>query len=294
VLTLTFLGVGSAFAKRNFQSNALIEAWSISPDHQEAADDTLLIDFGTTGPLALHQLMVKPGFSYLDHNGVAHYPAIRCIFITHLHSDHIGGLEELVGMNVHCFADREAGGDFKPQLIGAPDVLANLWEHSLKGGLGALAGRPASLTDYFNVLAIHPPGRGEPDRFTMLDRYAFTLFPTDHIRLKRKYDWPSFGLLVTDHHSGDTVCYSGDARFDPQMMGEMMAAAKLNFHEVQLEDQTEPVHAMLSQLRTLPADVRKKTILYHYDDTWDCDAYNFVADEFAGFAQPQQRYTLFA
>ena len=293
MLTLTFLGVGSAFAKRNFQSNALIEAWSASPDRQKAPDDTLLVDFGTTGPLALNELKGKPGFFYLDHRGVTNYPAIHRIFITHLHSDHIGGLEELVGMNMHCFTDTGSKRGFRPQLIGAPEILASLWEHSLRGGLGIVARRPAALADYFDVLAIHPPGRGEPDRLTLLDLYTFTLFPTDHIRLTGKYDWPSFGLLVTDRQRGDSVCYSGDARFDPQGVGELMAAANLNFHEVQLENQVEPVHATLSQLRTLPEDVRKKTILYHYGDRWDDDAHSFVADEFAGFAQPHQRYVLF-
>ena len=34
MLTLTFLGVGSAFSKRNDHSNALIEAWQRGPDHQ--------------------------------------------------------------------------------------------------------------------------------------------------------------------------------------------------------------------------------------------------------------------
>ena len=32
MLTMTFLGVGSAFAKRNFQSNVLVEAWETGPD----------------------------------------------------------------------------------------------------------------------------------------------------------------------------------------------------------------------------------------------------------------------
>jgi ribonuclease BN (tRNA processing enzyme) len=293
VLTLTFLGVGSAFAKRNFQSNALIEAWSTGPDLQEAPDDTLLIDFGTTGPLALNELKGKLGFSYLDHCGITNYPAIRRIFVTHLHSDHIGGLEELVGMNMHCFANAGSGHGLRPQLIGAPEILTSLWEHSLRGGLGIVGQRHADLTDYFDVHAIHPRGAGEPDRFTLLERYAFTLFPTDHIRLAGKYDWPSYGLLVTDGDSDGSICFSGDARFDPRGVGELMAAARLNFHEVQLEDQVEPVHATLAQLRTLPPDVRKKTILYHYGDAWDDDAYSFVADEFAGFARPHQRYVLF-
>ena len=59
MLTFTFLGVGNAFAKRNYQSNILVEAWLKGSEAQDAPDDTLLIDFGTTGPLALHELKVS-------------------------------------------------------------------------------------------------------------------------------------------------------------------------------------------------------------------------------------------
>ena len=134
VLTLTFLGVGAAFAKRNFQSNALIEAWSSGPDEQDTPDDTLLVDFGTTGPLALNQLRQREGFAYLDDQGRVNYPAIKRIFVSHLHSDHIGGLEELAAMNIHVFGNPKGGREFKPQLYGSPEVLLNLWDRSMRGG----------------------------------------------------------------------------------------------------------------------------------------------------------------
>ena len=249
MLTLTFLGVGSAFAKRNFQSNALIEAWSNGPSTQPEPDDTLLIDFGSTGPLALHSLKSKPEFAYLDRGGRNYYPAIRRVFITHLHGDHIGGLEELAVMNRYYFTDRATG-------------------------------RRRNF-------------RGDPDRFIMTDRYEFIVFPTDHIQIHRKYDWPSFGLLIRDTLGKGSVLYSGDTRFDPDGLGALLAEAKTIFHDVQLEVHSNPVHALLNELRTLPQEVRRKTVLYHYGDTWDDPAYRLVNTEFGGFAKPQHRYLLF-
>ena len=293
MLTLTFLGVGSAFAKRNFQSNALIEAWSLGPDRQDVPDDTLLVDFGGTGPLALEALNSKPGFAYLDRDGGINYPAIRRVFITHLHGDHIAGLEELAVISAFKFSPADGGARLKPEIISSMEILASLWTHSLRGGLGMLPGRSAFLQDYFRIRAVRPPGDGGLDRFHMLERYEFTVFATDHIRLQRRFDWPSLGLLITDCRTGSTVTFSGDTRFDPDGLGKLMDPARLNFHEVQLEDDRAQVHALLSELRTLPKETRKKTYLYHYGDAWNSGAYDFVADEFAGFAHPQERYLLF-
>jgi ribonuclease BN (tRNA processing enzyme) len=285
MLTFTFLGVGSAFAKRNLQSNVLVEAWRGAPASQAGPDDTLLIDFGMTGPMALHRLKDQSGFEYLNRGGVAYYPAIRRVLITHQHADHIGGLEELAVMNryVHAAGRTEP---FRPELISTSRLLDDLWNHSLRGGMEATVGRRACLEDYFGPRALEVGG----DPVVMMDRYAIRLFPTDHIRIATLHDWPSYGLVIEDQTTGESVFFSGDTRFGYAGYGRLMERARVCFHEVQLIEQPEPVHTLLSELRTMPEAVRARTWLYHCSDDWDHQKYEEVGREFAGFAEAQRRY----
>jgi ribonuclease BN (tRNA processing enzyme) len=71
-LEVFFVGVGSAFTKRQYQTNLLLVK----------GNDHLLIDCGTKCTQALYEL----GLPITD---------VRNFLITHSHADHIGGLEEV-------------------------------------------------------------------------------------------------------------------------------------------------------------------------------------------------------
>lgn len=271
MLTMTFLGVGSAFAKRNYNANILFEFWEKEwngPVPPTPPHDTLLVDFGVTGPLALYALKERPGFEYLKtSNGAINYPAIRKVFITHQHADHIGGLEEMALMNAFVFKDNKTGKPYKAEMISTINILVNLWDNSLKGGLNTIQHRYALLQDYFFIRAL-VPSQPEKNSFR-LGPYLFEIFPTDHVHIERKYDWPSYGLFVTAPQSGGAVFYSGDTRFDYPAYAKMMEAAQICFHDCQLFDQQDAVHALLSECRTLSQPIRAKTVLYHFGDNFD-------------------------
>lgn len=242
-LRLQMLGTGSAFAKKYYNNNAILYA----------EDYTLLIDCGITAPLSLHQLDKS-----LDE--------IDGILITHIHGDHVGGLEEF------AFRMKFIWGR-KPVLYIADKLVHPLWEHTLKGGLTQEG--IASLEDAFEVKVL-----SEGTVHQLSPGLSVELIQTPHIPGK-----DSYSLYINGE-----IFYSADMIFQRDLLTHLVEERHCRkiLHEVQLLGPGQ-VHTELKQLLSLPAEIRRIILLMHYGDEME----NFIGQtEEMEFLRQHQIYTL--
>ena len=223
-LQLEMLGTGNAFAKSYYNNNALLT------DEQF----TLLIDCGITAPLALHNLG-KP-FNEID-----------AVLITHIHADHVGGLEELAFQMKYIY-------ERKMILYISDDLVEPLWENTLKGGCYQ-TGEITRLEDIFDVRPLQPL---KPHYIT--EHMIVELIPTKHIPGKESYS-----LYINE-----SIFYSADMTFDPSLLLHLVQTrgCKTILHECQLQGPGE-VHTTLHELLTLSEDIQQRIYLMHYSDEKD-------------------------
>ncbi|WP_310832832.1 MBL fold metallo-hydrolase [Paenibacillus pedocola] len=194
-------------------------------------DYTLLIDCGTTALLAMEKL----GRSFAD---------VNAVLITHIHDDHVGGLPKLSRLMKTKFG--------RKMILLVADTLAEpLWE-SFQKNSPAPAQNPSSLKDAFEVRLLKP---GSP--YKLSTEFTLELLRTPHIRGK-----DSYSLLL-----GGDIFYSADMIFQPELLLKLVRKQGIRqiFHDCQLKGPGD-VHTTLSELLSLPEDVRKVIRLMHYSD----------------------------
>ena len=263
-LEIFFIGVGSAFAEHNNQTNYLIIK----------GDTHVLVDFGQTGPRALLSIA---GRKPTD---------IRTILPTHSHADHVGGIENL------ALANRYVGRRFmshpKLRMIVTEEYQRALWTHTLQGGLewnekDLNTSQKLQFSDFFDV--VRPKWKAFQHREVFeleFDGIKLEMFRTNHIP-EQSGTWEasfiSYGLFIDDR-----VFVSGDTKFDPDLIDMYASRSVVMYHDVQFFPGA--VHAYLESLRTLSDDIKRKMYLMHYADNWP----EQNIDEFAGWAEQGVSY----
>lgn len=261
-LSLFPIGTGSAFSKSLFQNNILIIK----------GKDHLQVDCGTRTPEAFYRL----GLPITE---------VHNFCITHSHADHVGGLEEVILMG--RYVTRR-----KPHIYITKNYQNLLWSQSLKGGAALNErqnGKGLEFEDYWDTVrprAVSGFNR-ETHRFKVggIDVHMFRTKHYPDNAISWKDSAYSVGLVIDGR-----ILFTGDTRFDPELIEEFCARfpIELILHDVQFFP--GGVHSPFDELKTLPADIRAKTLLMHYPDTYYNHAAKVAEAGFMGFLSQQTFY----
>lgn len=241
-LSLFFLGVGSAFSKRHYQTNLLIVK----------GQDHVLVDCGTKTPQAFYELGLP----------ISH---VKNYFLTHSHADHVGGLEEVMLVARY-------GTQTRPN-VWITEIYQNaLWDMSLRGGGAFNEEANGKNLTFGDMWQIHRPRwkAGYPRETYEFEVGSIRLkaFRTMHIP-GNATSWEnafwSTGLVIDDR-----ILFSGDTKFDPALVEEFTGLFPIEtiFHDCQFFP-PGGVHASIDELKNFPASVKERMVLMHYGDDWE-------------------------
>lgn len=258
-----------------WQSNFLVEF----DQRNIRGDDSpfrLIIDFGSD----VRHALTRTGLDFKD---------IDAYYVSHPHDDHIGGVEGIAlktffnpfftkkkanwlsGENIiDKITYKAARGqlykipkDAKPLMYGHRDILQALWQSAKPGLLTLQQVREVTLDTYFhtremveNEPLIFRDGKKTWHAYIVLSMHVVSGDST----------MPSYGLIFESEDK--VVFFPTDTQFmvPPQLRGHYMKSDYI-FHDTETSPFPSGVHTRVEELKTLPEDLKKKMILYHYDAT---------------------------
>ncbi len=192
--------------------------------------------------------------------------------VTHVHGDHVFGLEDFAFMRYYESRPEVAAvmlGGPRPKLIGHTAVLEEVWE-TLAASLRYIsddAGNPRSgtLANYFELVQASgwEPARANPWRHS--ESFAsggleLIARESEHVPGK-----PSCSLEFAV--GGDRIAWwSGDCTVDIEFLTAIEPRTSIYFHDSTFTNYPGQVHGAFSLLEQLPESVRRKLVLMHHED----------------------------
>lgn len=266
-VSITFLGTGGAFTdhRDNYHNNAII--------HTKGG--LVLIDCGGTAPQALRELGIAPS-------------EISVVILTHLHGDHVGGLEQLIWERF--YGDGLGTPGFLPTPVRCDASVLPGARRVLEPLIGRYTRQDRSPGhDGWARLAQASVWRGGEgyagDRAeeVELGGLTFSLHRTPHVSDSGK---PCFGVRVCAP-DGAEIYFTSDTEFRADI-GERFPRATI-FHDTTFMPPYEgTVHTHYASLLTLEGHVRARTALMHY--TRVPEGIDPITDGFAAAARRFERF----
>jgi ribonuclease BN (tRNA processing enzyme) len=231
------LGVGDSFSERHHSTALLLvcDGFSLAIDCPDMYRSVLRSATESSGRTL--------SLSDIDH-----------VLITHVHGDHMNGLEG-AAFYKHFVEGRRI------KLVTSPEVRASIWDERLKASMATLWDgqklRQLHFDDYFDHVPLSWTNEIVVGPFRIRSRRTIHHVPTS-------------ALLV--EAAGRKLGYSSDTAFDPELIA-FLEPADLVIHETNLG----PAHTPYSALAALPAEIRARMRLVHYPDWFDIAASTIAA-----------------
>jgi len=251
-MKITILGSGNAFCnENNYNSNFLIEFVN---------GYKMLFDCGSDIKWSLKNAGIDP-------------ISIDGVYISHLHADHVGGLEYLAFVNYFM-------GNGKKLDLYVPYYYADdLWSHTLKGGMEYIGGKICNIDDFFNVKKMYNETKNRiaysPKWINDRCYTTATIITMTHYRIG-DLAIPSFGLIIDSfendsdiegEYKNKVILISSDTMFDKKYFSTLYSEPSIPiiFQDCEMSLVSSNFHAHYNDLRTLDKKIKSKMWLYHYN-----------------------------
>lgn len=281
-MKVTVIGCGNAFSSKNFNQCFMLEE----------GGSRMLIDCGQLTIAALRDAGID-------------IKSITDIYISHAHADHIGSLEAMAFLRYDWIKRPKSykEGSYAPRLIANSQLLKDLWDKSLCGGLESMEGFVANLSTFFEPISVRD------NQTFKWEGWSCELIQQVHIMTGSTIAC-TFGLLMSKE-GHKTIYFTTDSQHcSPRQMEVFYKKADIIIQDCECTPFASGVHANYKQLAGYPEansvrlsdEVKKKMWLSHYQDfvsegktfdgkdmDWDALA---LADGFAGFVKLRQTFDI--